>query len=92
MAHLGPEGVRHEPLCKGVWVEQGGSRLTLIHDGLENLPLLHRLMLRMGWGQMLKRLIPKVLSRVEGDRFEPGAVPLEKRRYKCKTVPAEFVR
>ncbi len=72
--------------------EGDGTRLTLVHEGLENLPVMHRLMLRMGWGHMVKRLIPRVLGNVRDDGFEPGAIPLAKRCYKCRTVPAEFVR
>jgi uncharacterized protein YndB with AHSA1/START domain len=73
-----------------------GSRLTLEHTGIEVMPLIFQLMLRMGWGGMTKRLIPKVLARVrEQDGrwvFEPGAIPLQKRCYKVKTIPSELVR
>jgi hypothetical protein len=49
-------------------------------------------MMRIGWGLMIKRLIPKILARVESGSFSPGAIPLAKRYYSCKTVPDEYVR
>jgi uncharacterized protein YndB with AHSA1/START domain len=95
MQDVAKPGKRQRGATTVTWLiepAEGGSRLTLIHEGLENLPVMHRLMLRMGWGHMLKRLIPRVLGNVEGGAFRPGAIPLEKRCYKCRTVPAEFVR
>ncbi len=49
-------------------------------------------MMRIGWGVMMKRLIPKILQRVQAAEFTPGAIPLGKRYYTCKTVPEEYVR
>ena len=76
--------------------EGDGTRLTLEHTGIEVMPFIFQLMLRMGWGGMTKRYIPKVLNRVRHDGarwiFEPGAIPLEKRCYKVKTIPAELMR
>jgi uncharacterized protein YndB with AHSA1/START domain len=73
--------------------ESGGTRLTLVHEGLEVYPFWQRFMLRFGWGTMVKRWIPKVAANVSGDgTFTPGAFPLEKRCYKCATVPAELTR
>lgn len=41
---------------------------------------------------MMKKLIPKVLGNVTGGRFIRGAIHLEKRAYKCETVPEKYVR
>lgn len=71
----------------------GGTRLVLEHIGVEVIPWLHRLMMNFGWGTMVKRWIPKVAAHVDaGGRFEPGAIPLAKRCYKCKTIPTELAR
>jgi len=73
--------------------EKGGTRLVLEHVGLEIYPLWQRLMLRFGWGTMVKRWIPKVCANVGADgHFTPGAIPLAKRCYKCEKVPAVLVR
>ena len=74
--------------------EGDGTRLTLEHSGLENVyPWLQRVMLRFGWGTMVRSWIRKVARRVDGQgQFTPGAIPLEKRCYKVKTIPAELVR
>ncbi len=48
--------------------------------------------MRVGNGYMMKSLISTVLQNVQEAQFQPGAIPLEKRAYKCKTVPDEFVR
>ena len=53
---------------------------------------LHRNMMRVGWGYMMKKLIPKVLGNVRGGEFTPGAIPLSQRAYGCKTVPDKYVR
>jgi uncharacterized protein YndB with AHSA1/START domain len=75
---------------------EGGTRLHLRVDGLENLSWLHRLMMRFGWGTMVKRWLPRVVGNVrlgsEGAVFLPGAIPLRKRCYRCRTIPAELVR
>lgn len=75
--------------------ERGGTRLVLVHSGLEHERWTIGLMMRFGWGYMLKRLVPRVMAGVsEGSPygFAPGAIPLAKRCYKAETVPAEFVR
>lgn len=71
---------------------EGGTLLVLEHTGAENIDWLIRNMMRIGWGVMMKRLIPRVLRRVQAGRFAPGAIPLNKRYYKCKGVPARYVR
>lgn len=72
---------------------ESGTRLTLRHEGLEVYPLFQRVMLRFGWGTIVKRLIGKCAQRVdESGRFSPGAIPLEKRCYKVTTIPAELTR
>jgi uncharacterized protein YndB with AHSA1/START domain len=73
--------------------EGEGTRLVLVQSGLENIPFIPRQMMRFGWGTMVKRFIPKVLARVSTDGvFSPGAFPLEKRCYKCRTIPEHLVR
>ena len=72
--------------------EAGGTRLVLEHSGAENIGWLQRNLMRVGWGYMMKKLIPKVLGNVTNGRFSPGAIPLEKRAYSCKTVPERYVR
>ena len=72
--------------------EPGGTRLSLEHTNAENISWLQRNMMRVGWGYMMKTLIPKVLGNVLDGRFTPGAIPLEKRAYKCETVPERYVR
>ena len=41
---------------------------------------------------MMKKLIPQVVRRVERGKFTPGAIPLKKRYYTCKTIPEKYVR
>jgi len=73
--------------------ESGGTRLLLEHSGLAGVfPWWQRFMFRFGWGTMIKRLIPKVMRNVEDGVFTPGAIPLHKRCYKTKTLPAELTR
>src|SRR5688500_5269832 len=70
----------------------GGTLLILEQSGAENVGWLTRNMMRIGWGCMMKRMIPKVLGQVRGGTFTPGAIPLNKRYYTCKTVPDVYVR
>jgi uncharacterized protein YndB with AHSA1/START domain len=72
--------------------KEGGTLLILEHTGAENISWLTRNLMRVGWGYMMKRLIPRVLARVKGGAFTPGAIPLSKRAYSCKTIPDEYVR
>ncbi len=69
-----------------------GTTLILEHSGAENISWLTRNMMRVGWGFMMKRLIPRVLENVQAGEFTPGAIPLHKRGYSCKTVPESYVR
>jgi uncharacterized protein YndB with AHSA1/START domain len=89
-----PSAPRCEPM-KIAWtlVPQGaGTLLILEHTGAENIDWLTRNLMRVGWGFMMKKLIPRILQRVEAGKFTPGAIPLEKRYYTCKTVPEKYVR
>jgi uncharacterized protein YndB with AHSA1/START domain len=72
--------------------KDGGTLLILEHSGAQNVGWLTRNLMRIGWGYMMKRLIPKILQRVSGGTFTPGAIPLAKRYYTCKTVPDIYVR
>jgi uncharacterized protein YndB with AHSA1/START domain len=93
-APIDPNSPRPEPMTIA-WTlvpKNGGTLLILEHSGAENISWLFRNMMRVGWGVMMKRLIPRILARVQDGKFSPGAIPLEKRYYTCKTVPDEFVR
>ena len=72
--------------------ERGGTRLALDHTGLEVYSWWQRFMLRFGWGTMVKRWIPNCAANVKDGKFIPGVMPLEKRCYKCKTIPDYLVR
>ena len=89
-----PDAARCEPMTIS-WTlvpKEGGTLLILEHTGAENIRWITRNMMRVGWGYMLKRLIPKVLGHVQDGVFRPGAIPLTKRAYSCKTVPERYVR
>jgi uncharacterized protein YndB with AHSA1/START domain len=89
-----PDQPRPEPMTIA-WTlvpKDNGTLLILEHTGAENINWLLRNMMRIGWGFMMKRLIPRILGHVERGKFKPGAIPLQKRYYTCKTVPEEYVR
>lgn len=70
---------------------EGGTRLTLEQPGLEHLTLWWRFSTRMGWGRMLKTLLPRVLENVDEDgSFTPGAIT--KRDYGVSSVPDDFAK
>ena len=73
-------------------VEGEGTRLVLEHFNAENIRWFHRTLMRIGWKYMMKKFIPRVLENIQNETFTPGAIPLEKRVYKCTTVPAQYVR
>ena len=70
--------------------EAGGTRLVLEHSGLEHEGLWLRFSIKMGWGRMVTKLLPKVLANVKGGQFSPGAIT--KRDYGTKTVPPGFAK
>ncbi len=89
-----PARPRPEPM-RIAWTlvaEEKGTRLILEHTGAENINWAFRNMMRVGWGYMMKRLIPRILERVQDAKFTPGAIPLNKRAYSCKTVPEQYIR
>jgi uncharacterized protein YndB with AHSA1/START domain len=69
-----------------------GTLLILEHSGAENINWILRNLMRVGWGFMMKHSISRVLSRVHDGTFTPGAIPLNKRPYKCRTVPEKYAR
>lgn len=90
----GANGRRSEPMTIS-WTlvpKDEGTLLILEHTGAENINWLTRNMMRVGWWVMMKKLIPRILGRVQAGKFTPGAIPLEKRYYTCKTVPEKYVR
>ena len=72
--------------------EGKGTRLILEHFNAEHIGWLHRTLMRIGWKYMMKKFIPRVLANIQNKEFTPGAIPLKKRVYKCKTVPERYVR
>lgn len=83
----------HEPMTL-VWSldpVDNGTRLVLEQSGLEHLSPWWRFSQRMGWGRMLRTLLPKVLKNVSDDGvFTPGAIG--KRDYGTSTVPDGFAK
>ena len=71
---------------------EGGTTLILEHTGAENVGWLTRNMMRIGWGVMMKKMIARVLTHTEAGTFRPGAIPLNKRYYTCKSIPEQYVR
>lgn len=70
----------------------GGTRLTLVQEGLEALSFFNRLSMAFGWGTMLKRWIPSVLNHIEGGRFVVSENRLIRRCYGIKTIPDDLTR
>jgi uncharacterized protein YndB with AHSA1/START domain len=67
-----------------------GTKLVLEQTGLEALSIWWRFSMNMGWGRMLRRLLPRVLANVRDTRFTPGAIT--KRDHGTKTVPQGYSR
>lgn len=67
-----------------------GTRLVLEQEGLEALGWWSRVSMKMGWGRMLKTLLPKALGNIRSGTFTPGAIT--KRDYKTTTVPEDYAR
>ncbi|MGH7179920.1 MAG: SRPBCC family protein [Tepidisphaeraceae bacterium] len=89
--HAHPPGTRPSTVTWTLTPENSGTRLVLVHEGMEVYPWWQRLMMRFGWGTMVKRWIPKVAANVDGSgQFTPGAIPLSKRCYKTKTLPSDL--
>lgn len=70
--------------------EGDGTRLQLDQEGLEVLNWWWRFSMRMGWGRMMKKLLPKVLEHVADGEFTPGAVT--RRDYGTSTVPESYAK
>jgi uncharacterized protein YndB with AHSA1/START domain len=89
-----PAGTRPSVVTWTLSPEASGTRLTLEHEGVERVyPWLQRFLLRFGWGTIVKSAMRKVARNVDASgQFTPGAFPVEKRCYKCKTIPAELTR
>ena len=87
-----PPGTKPAIVTWTLTPESGGTRLDLVHEGLEVHPWYQRFGLSFGWGTMVKRWIPKVAGHLDASgAWTPGAFPLEKRCYKTRTLsPAEL--
>lgn len=74
--------------------EGAGTRLILDHTGLRGpFRWWERLMLRSGWGTIVKRWIGMVAEGVGPDQqFTPGIFPLHKRCYKANRIPSSLIR
>ncbi len=83
----GPMTVGWTLLPEGV-----GTKLILEHFNAENMQWIHRTLMRIGWKYMMKKFIPRVLENIEHGQFTRGAIPLEKRIYRCDTVDKQYVR
>lgn len=70
--------------------ERDGTRLVLEQTGLEVLNWWWRFSMAMGWNRRMRKLLPKVLDRIDGGRFTPGAVT--RRDYGTKTVPEGYAK
>lgn len=72
-----------------------GTRLVLEQTGFEHQTLLVRFLMSIGWSMMLKRSLSKVIANIRthagAQQFQPDAIPLTKRYYRCKSVPANFL-
>jgi uncharacterized protein YndB with AHSA1/START domain len=85
----GPNGKGHPPM-NVTWTlipEGDGTRLVLEQTGLEGQGWLVRFLMSVGWSMMLKRSLALAIAHVTPEGFKPGAIPLAKRYYRCKTVP-----
>lgn len=83
----------HPPPTTVAWTltpEPGGTRLMLEHSGLENESFWLRFTMNMGWGQMIGKLLPRVLRNVDRGKFTPGAIT--KHGYGTKTVPPGYTK
>jgi uncharacterized protein YndB with AHSA1/START domain len=83
---------RHVPM-RLTWTlapEAGGTRLTLVQEGIEHIGWWYRKAMGMGWGRMLHTLLPKVVANVRDGRFVAGAIT--RRDYGVKTVPEGYAR
>ena len=92
--HVNKNGTKCQPMTI-TWTlvpKENGTLLILEHTGAENIGWLTRNMMRIGWGFMMKKLIPRIVQRVAQGKFTPGAIPLKKRYYTCKTIPEKYVR
>ena len=91
--HPPKEGKPQRPTMTVAWSlapEREGTRLTLEQRGLEGQQWWIPKLMSVGWTGFLRKYLRKALANVarDGDayRFTPGAIPLEKRAYKAKTV------
>jgi uncharacterized protein YndB with AHSA1/START domain len=90
-ACLRKDQTKSGPLTTLTWTltpEAGGTRLVLAHTGLENEGWWLQFSINMGWGLMLKKLLPLVLRNVKDAQFTPGAIT--ERDYGMKTVPRGY--
>jgi hypothetical protein len=75
--------------------EKDGTRLRLEQTGLEAERWVIGVLMSIGWGMMMRYCIPRVLrnisSRTGSLVFDRGAIPLAKRYYRAKSVPAEYL-
>lgn len=92
-----PGAPAHPPM-RIAWTlttENEGTRLRLEQTGLEGQGWIIGVLMSIGWGMMMRNNIPRVLRNISHRTgalaFDPGAIPLGKRYYRAKSVPAEFL-
>ncbi len=91
--HRAAEGAKQAPPMRVEWTlvpVDGGTRVELVQS-YEGQPWSITFAMGMGWRFYLGKFLPKALKNVSGGVFRPGAIPLEKRAYKAKTVPDDVI-
>lgn len=92
--HNGPmkAGKPAPPAMQVEWIlepVENGTRLTLVQTGLKGQPWIIPFAMSVGWRIYLRKMLPQVLGNIKEGEFERGAIPLEKRLYKAKSIPPE---
>ncbi len=91
--HRAGEGTKQAPPMRVEWTlvpVEGGTRLELVQY-YEGQPWSITFAMGMGWRFYLRMYLPKALRNVAGGVFTPGAIPLAKRAYKAKNMPADII-
>ncbi|MCA9243899.1 MAG: SRPBCC domain-containing protein [Phycisphaerales bacterium] len=95
--HTPPPGRPKPPLTTVTWSlarsVDGGTRLTLQHDGFSGFRMwLLSVVMARGWGMFLRRTLPRAAAHVRDGSFTPGAIPLAERLVQTRTVPEHLTR
>lgn len=75
---------------------EGGTRLRLTQSRVDALPFFIRLSMGFGWGTMLKRWLPRVITCFENAggvyTYRRMAKPPNRYHHKTRTVPESFAK